>query len=131
MKRWIGRCFMFVSVLHTALAFVMFKAQWIELWQAGFFDTVTATPMRGKVVWFTMFGGLLFLLGLVIDALERVGQALPTGVAVGLLVLTVLGVALMPRSGFWLVLSPTLAVLAMRLRVAPASRPTGRTDATP
>lgn len=131
MKRWIGRWFMVVAVLHTALAVVMFRAQWVELSQAGFFDTVTATPMRGKAVWFTMFGGLLFLFGLVIDALERAGQALPTGVAVGLLVLTVLGVALMPRSGFWLVLPPALVVLAMRPRVASASPPTGRANAKP
>lgn len=126
MKHWIGRWLMVVAVLHTALAFVMFKEQWVELAQAGVIDTVTATPMRGKAVWFGLFGLLLFLFGAVVDALERTGRAMPTGVAVGLLLLGLLGGALMPRSGFWLVLPPALAALLFRFR-----RPAANTASAP
>lgn len=47
-RRWMGRWFMMVAVLHTALAVVMFKEQWIEIAKSGVVDAVTASAMRGK-----------------------------------------------------------------------------------
>jgi len=115
-RRWMGRWFMMVAVLHTALAVVMFKEQWIEIAKSGVVDAVTASAMRGKAAWFGLFGVLLFLSGATIDALESVGRAQPLLVSAGTLLLAVIGIALMPKSGFWLVLPPVAAALIGRLR---------------
>ena len=126
MKRWIGRWFMVVAVLHTALAFVMFKAELAELVQLGVYDSVIGAPARGKAAWFVLFGVLLFLFGSVVDALERAKLKVPFSAVVGVLILAGLGVLLMPRSGFWLVLPPAIAVLLGRLRApAPTGSPEG------
>lgn len=123
MKRWIGRWFMVVAVLHTALAFVMFRAELTELLQLGVYDSVAGAPSRGKAVWFVLFGVLLFLFGSVVDAMEHAKLKVPLGAAVGVLILAGLGVMLMPRSGFWLVLPPAFAVLLGRLRAPTSAEP--------
>ncbi|MFV0252468.1 MAG: DUF6463 family protein [Beutenbergiaceae bacterium] len=118
MRRWIGRWIMVVALLHIALGFVMFTEPWIELTQAGFVDAAAASPMRGKAVWYGLFGVLLFVLGASIDALERARQALPATATIGLLVLVLLGIVLMPLSGFWLVVPPAGVALVTRFRKA-------------
>ena len=112
--RWMGRWFMVVAVLHTALAVVMFKEQWMEIAQSGVVDAVTASATRGKAAWFGLFGVLLCLFGATIDALESVGRPQPLLVSAGTLLLAVIGIALMPKSGFWFVLPPVVAALIRR-----------------
>ena len=67
----------------------------------------------GAVVWFVLFGVLFALLGWAILLAERNAALAPVplrGLGAGLLALTVLGIVLMPSSGFWLALPPALAL---------------------
>ncbi|HNX72269.1 DUF6463 family protein [Rivihabitans pingtungensis] len=104
-RRWRGRALCAIAGVHTLVAGVEFAPVWRELWAAGVVDSVGRDPLRGAVAWFFLFGVLLALLGLAVDELERQTPAWhsPT-LAVGLLVLVVIGVTLMPASGFWLAL---------------------------
>jgi len=122
MKRWMGRWLMAVAVLHTAFGLVVFRAQWVQLVQAGLFDGVAGDATRGKAVWFVLFGIALLLFGLVVDAMEKVAAPMPAAVGTGMLILTLLGVLLMPGSGFWLVFPPAIAAL-VRARRGPAVAP--------
>ena len=111
-RAWKGPWLLAVSALHTAVALAMFRPVLHEMLERGIFNTVGEDPMRGAVVWFVLFGAVLALLGLTVTKVERVApQVSLRSLGAGLLALTVLGVVLMPVSGFWLVLPVAFAML--------------------
>lgn len=115
MKPWIGRWLMAVSALHTAVAVYAFHPVLRDIAQRGAFNTVGRDAMVGTAVWFTLFGAALFIAGLAIAAMEQAApQALPGSLGWSLLALAVLGIVLMPASGFWLALPPAVALLRRR-----------------
>jgi hypothetical protein len=115
MKHWIGRWLISVAVIHTVFAIAVSGRVLASIAQRGVFNTVGADPLIGEVVWLVLFGVLLFACGLAVSALERASSGvLPKSIGWSLLVLTALGVVLMPTSGFWLVFPPAVAVLARK-----------------
>lgn len=116
---WIGPWLLAVATLHTAFALLVFGGIYRDLLARGLVNTVGADPMVGASVWFALFGAPLALQALAITPLERAGDhAALRKQGWGLLLMALLGVALMPASGFWLVLPPAL-VLMLRRRAAP------------
>lgn len=112
MKHWIGRWLIGVSAIHTLFAVVVFNKVLGSVVQRGVFNTVGTDPMVGAVVWFVLFGAALFICGLAVSALEdALHGALPRSLGWSLLALALLGVLLMPASGFWLAFPPAIAVL--------------------
>jgi hypothetical protein len=125
MKHWIGRWLIGVSAIHTLFALVVFNKVLGSVVQRGVFDTVGTDPMVGAVVWFVLFGAALFICGLAVSALEHaLHGALPRSLGWTLLALALLGVVLMPASGFWLAFPPAVAVLLRK--PDPELRPAGR-----
>ena len=118
MNRWIGRWLIAVAVLHTLFALVVFKAPLAQIVEAGVFDTVGRDPLRGAVVWFVLFGAMSLLLGLAIDAMEKAKLRLPSAIGICLLLLAIIGVVLMPSSGFWLLFPPALYTVLKRPQAA-------------
>lgn len=111
MNRWIGRWLIAVSALHTLFALVVFQSPLADIWKAGVFDAVGRDPARGAVVWFVLFGAAVLLFGLAVDVLEKAKIQLPVVIGLCLLLLAVIGVCLMPRSGFWLLFPPAVFAL--------------------
>ena len=104
-RRWRGRALCAIAGLHTLVAGLEFAPVWCELWAAGMVDSVGRDPLRGAVAWFFLFGVVLGLLGMAVDALERqTPDWRSPALAGGLLLLVLLGITLMPASGFWLAL---------------------------
>ena len=115
MKHWIGRWLIGVAIIHTVFAVGESGRVLASIAKRGLFNTVGTDPLTGAVVWLVLFGVLLFVCGLAVSALERASSGmLPKSIGWSLLVLGVLGVVLMPTSGFWLVLLPAVAVLASK-----------------
>ena len=112
MKRWIGRWLMVVGALHVPFSLVFHRAVWLDIANAGFFGTVAGQVLRGHAAWFLLFGPVLVLVGAALDALEKARLRPPLLLGVGMLLLTAFALVLMPRSGFWLILPPTFALLA-------------------
>lgn len=124
MKHWIGRWLVGVSVIHTLFAFVVFGNVMLAIAQRGVINTVGTDPMVAAVVWFVLFGFVLFICGLAISALERaLDGVLPSSIGWSLLALSALGVALMPASGFWLAFPPAVAIIARKHRSVVAAQP--------
>lgn len=118
MKHWIGRWLVAVSVLHTLYAFVIFRSVFSFVIQRGVFNTVGNDPRIAAAVWFVLFGAALFVCGLAVSALEQSSpNRLPASLGWSLLALTVLGVVLMPASGFWLVFPPAVAIILRKPRI--------------
>ena len=119
MKKWIGKWVMFVALGHTAVGIALFGGVYRELLARGLYNTISSEK-AGLAVWFALFGVVLFIAGMLVSALESNHAGIPKSVGVALLLLTVLGVVLMPVSGFWLMF-PAIAVIL--LKKAPAMRP--------
>ena len=115
MKRWIGRWLVAVSILHVIFAVFVFRKVLAPVVQRGLVNAVGTEPLTSLAVWFVLFGVMLFICGLSIDALERASSNhVPKFIGWCLLALGVLGAALMPVSGFWLVFPPAIAVLVRK-----------------
>ena len=122
-NRWKGLWMLAVAALHTLYAAVVFPTQLQEIVRRGVFNSVQKDMAVGAVVWFVLFGVLFALLGWAMLLIERNAAVEPAplrALGAGLLALTVLGIVLMPASGFWLALPPALALCAAR-SLAPAS----------
>lgn len=110
-RPWKGPWLLAVAAMHTAYAAAAFPTTLTALWRDGLIDSVGRDPLRGAVAWFVLFGAVLALLGLGVLQLERTRAPVPRALGAGLLALALLGIALMPASGFWLALPPALALL--------------------
>lgn len=124
MTPWVGRWLVVVSIIHTLFAVVAFPDVLRSLVERGIVDSVGTDPMRAAVTWFVLFGAVLFICGSVITHLERAtAGALPRSIGWSLLGLVIVGVVLMPASGFWLALPPavTLLVRGRRVREVPTT----------
>ena len=113
MKYWKGKWIITVSVLHILFAVFSFQAQYTQMLVDGFINSAS-TPLTGLATWFLLFGVLMFVSGLLLLSLEKTEVKTPKSVIYGFLFLTVLGVAIMPASGFWLIFPPVLALLSKK-----------------
>lgn len=115
MKQWVGRWLIGVSAIHTAFAVAVFGEVLASVAQRGVFNTVGADPTTGEVVWFVLFGAMLFVCGLAVAALEKSSSnQLPKSIGWSLFAMGIIGVTLMPTSGFWLIFPPAIAVLVKK-----------------
>ena len=111
MKSWISKWIMFVATGHTAIAMMFFSSAYSEMIKSGLYNSVNSEK-TGLAVWFILFGFLLFILGMLLAAIEKHDSShIPKSIGVALLILTTLGVVLMPVSGFWLVFPAAFAIL--------------------
>lgn len=119
MKRWIGRTLVAIGLLHTVFGVVAFRSVWEALFQEGLLNTVNRQPLREAAYWFLFFGFVLLLLGALIDWCEAQQSRLPAFLGWGLLAMTLVGVVVMPISGMWLALIPTVGLIRQQTAPAP------------
>ena len=108
---WIGKWLIAVGVIHSLFGFVFMRSTLAVLWSERGFNTVNGQPAREAVFWFLFTGFLLLTVGALIDQVERRGLALPWFVTWSFVLLTVIGVVVMPISGIWLLLPPVVGML--------------------
>jgi len=111
MKNWVSKWVMFVAVGHTIVAMIFFGNVYGEIIRNGLYNSVKSEK-TGLAVWFLLFGFLLFVFGMLLAVIEKNDSSqIPKSIGVALLLLTTLGVVLMPVSGFWLILPAVFAIL--------------------
>jgi len=126
MKKWIGKWVMFVAVGHTAVGIMFFGSVYQQLLAKGLYNSISS-EQAGLAVWFALFGFVLFVVGMLLSALEANHSSIPKSVGVALCLLTVLGIVLMPISGFWLMFPAIVVILLKKtpgiapLAIPPAS----------
>ncbi len=86
------------------------------MWNDGILASVGEDPWRVGLTWFLLWGFVLALVGLLAHQIERAGLVLTRSFAAGFGALCVLGVVLMPASGFWLGIVPVGLVLRRSAR---------------
>ncbi len=117
-KKWIGKAIASIGILHTALGFVFGWSIFRELLNDGLFNTVNGQMDREFFFWFTMFGVILFLFGALASWAEQTIGQLPIWMAWACFVLTIVMVFIMPISGAWLMLIPTIGLLLQHRNAA-------------
>jgi len=111
MKNWQGNWIIAVSAGHTLFAFIMFSAEYSSLFDNGIINSLS-TDKSAAAVWFFLFGQVLFITGLLIKHFDSVNDnRVPLSVSLNLLLLTVIGITIMPDSGFWLMFPPLISLL--------------------
>jgi Family of unknown function (DUF6463) len=119
MKYWIGKWIVAVSIIHTIFAFVVFPEVISQIFHDGVFNSIGVDPLRGAVVWFILFGFVLFALGLATNIIEEMSNGdVPSSIGFSLLFVIFSGVVLMPISGFWLALPPALIIIYKRYKLS-------------
>lgn len=111
---WIGKWLFAVGVIHSLFGFVFMRTTLAVLWSERLFNTVNGQPAREAVFWFLCTGSLLLIAGALIDHIERHGLGIPEFVTWAFVVLTVIGVVVMPISGIWLFIPPVVGMLFRR-----------------
>jgi hypothetical protein len=113
-----------IGAAHTLLGLALFARQWWSMAASGLVHTLPHRIVVGPealvrpdlelAFWFTIVGPALAFGGIVLHRLERLGQPIPRSVPIFLLVIAIIGAAMMPLSGFTLLLLPEALVLLLR-----------------
>lgn len=102
MKKYVGEIIIATAILHTIVGLILGYQPLLAIAQSGFFNSVDPHFDRMAIVWFLMFGVLLFLIGSLIRWIQPQIDGLPNWLAWFLWLLAISGVILMPISGFWI-----------------------------
>ena len=113
LKNWIGKWVMFVSIGHIVVGSVFYGGTYRELAANGFYNSVNSVK-TGLAVWFALFGVVLFVVGMLIFTIEKHELQVSQSVGITLLLLTIVGILLMPVSGFWLMFPAIFAIFYKR-----------------
>ncbi|MBE9098288.1 DUF6463 family protein [Vacuolonema iberomarrocanum] len=116
MLRIAGWCWMAIAILHAGVGLIVYWPQWQMIGQAGWFNVLAPDPLapifeREDAFWFMMMTPFLVILGRLCLWAHWQKLTLPLSVSIILLGVVVCGIVLMPISGFWLVLIPSLMLL--------------------
>jgi hypothetical protein len=114
-RRWIGRWIMVVGVLHALLGFGIYIDSTIAVVREGLWNTVAGVQGRPLAFWFVAAGFLVALVGALTSWIEA-RMAPPRFLGWTLLAFAVVGIVMIPVSGFWLLLPPAVALAARTAR---------------
>jgi hypothetical protein len=110
MKKWVGKSLIGIGILHTIFGFVFFWGILAELAGEMFLNTIDRQLDRHAAFWFLFAGFVLMIVGGFIDWAERRDLRLPAFLKWSFLAITAMGCVIMPKSGFWLLIVPTLGL---------------------
>ncbi|UJF35568.1 DUF6463 family protein [Paenibacillus hexagrammi] len=112
-KRQMGLTLMLTGFLHTIVGLILFFKQLLPMISEGLWNTVRHGEWeRGTAFWFIMFGFVLIVLGYLADwIMKKAGIPAPSIFGWMLLAICLIGVIVMPVSGFWLGLPQALILL--------------------
>ena len=114
MRIWIGRSLIVIGLIHSIFGLVTFHKIVADLAREMLLNTISSQLDRHAAFWFLFTGFSLIIIGGLIDWIERRNLGMPSFLKWSFLFLTVLGCIIMPKSGFWLLLIPTVGLYLRR-----------------
>ena len=109
--RTAGRLLLAIAAIHAAFGLWFGRRPLGAIARDGFVDAIDPYLERNVVFWFLIASPLLCMVGRFALWLADEGRRPPTWLGRDLLVVAVVGVLLMPVSGFWLILVPGALLL--------------------
>ena len=121
MLKLAGYLLIFTSILHFIGGFVFFPDPLVEIARDGWWNAVSPDPFnlnyeREAAFWYMMISPLLFALGILCCWIEEQKLIMPAFIGWILLIITIVGIVIMPVSGIWLLLAPSGIILFISLR---------------
>jgi len=103
-KRHVGLTLVLTGLFHTVLGLIGFMNHLQPMVAEGLWDTVGSGQWeRATAFWYLMLGFVLILLGYTVDWLmKKKGIAPPVSLGWMLFAICLIGIIVMPTSGFWL-----------------------------
>ncbi len=114
--RWTGPLLMGTAVLHNVVGILYFKEPLLAIMRDGVVNAISPNQMqpnfdREAAFWFLLVGIALFMLGQLAHWMQQKTGTLPDALGLWLLGLALVGVVMMPVSGFWLILPQAAYIL--------------------
>ena len=106
-----------VSIIHVLVGLLVFAEPLAEIAQHGWFNTVAPDPFnpyynREDAFWFMMATPFIFMVGKLCFWAQAQQIALPAFLGWIMLAIALTGCFLEPISGFWLLIPPSVLILA-------------------
>jgi len=111
MLRFSGYWLYATGIIHVFVGVWLYAEPLVAISQNGFFNAVDPYCDRNTAFWFLMFVPLLFAIGQLCCWAQVKGIALPTFLGWYLLATSIVGIVLMPISGFWLLIIPSVLII--------------------
>ena len=111
-----GYWLIFISILHFIInGFVFFPKPLAEIARSGWWNAVSPDPFnlnyeREAAFWCMMISPLLLILGMLCCWIQEQKLTMPAFVGWILLAVTIISVVIMPVSGVWLLLPPSIII---------------------
>ncbi len=97
-----GRLLKVTAVGHTLVGLVLFRGPLADIVGRGVLDAVGMDPDRQAAFWFLLFSPVCYALGQIVEGGDR---RILRIVGWNLVLLGIIGAAMIPVSGFWLLLA--------------------------
>lgn len=110
MKLWKGYWVMATAIIHTIFGLIVFRDNWLIIFQNGFVNSINSTS-TAIAFWFFIVGQVLFMLGSCILQIEQQGKACSKVISYNLGAMALIGAFVMPVSGIWLLFPPTIGLI--------------------
>lgn len=107
----VGDAITATGVLHVGLGAVTFAGPLADMVDDGLVDSMGAFADQQAALWYFVGGGFLLTAGVTTRWIRRRTGVAPLPLGWGLVVIAVLGAAVAPVSGFWLVLAEGILLL--------------------
>ena len=116
MLRLAGWWWIAVSVIHALVCVIQYFEQWSAIASNGWFNVIAPDPTapiydREDAFWCTFLTPLIFLIGELCLWADRKQIVFPISVGIILIGMMIIGVFLIPVSGIWLALPPSIMML--------------------
>jgi Family of unknown function (DUF6463) len=118
MVRHAGTALVFMGVIHTVVAFILFSDQLLSIWTIGIGGGLKWGFGELAAFWFLVFGWLMITMGILIRALadHESGKGVLRIVALSLVAIPILSGLFLPVSGLWLMIIPGVMIIAGQRR---------------
>jgi hypothetical protein len=111
MLRISGYWLIAISIIHGLGDILYYFEPWSDIVHNGIFNAVDPYFDRGTAFWMLMLSPLIFALGQLCCWAQEHNVRLPVFIGWNLLITSVFGAFLIPISGFWLIIPPSLFIL--------------------
>ena len=116
MLRLAGWWWIAVSVIHATVCVFQYSDQWSAIAFDGWFNVIAPDPTapifdREDAFWCTFLTPLIFLIGELCLWADRQQLVFPISVGIMLTSTMIIGIFLIPVSGIWLALPPSMMMI--------------------
>lgn len=107
-----GNLLIATGIFHNLIGVVIGWPVLTDIVRSGFINSINEQMDRNATFWYLFSGFMMIILGKLMQHYLEADWKLPKWLGLSLLILSLIGCALMPVSGFWLVVPQAILVIS-------------------